>query len=286
MSTTRVCRRALLACVALTAAGAAGAAGQAERGPDTVVVQSGTLRLRGLLWRPNGPGPFPAVLFNHGSGLTTEELTMGKGPESIGPLFPRHGYVLLFLFRRGSGLSQNQGSRPGNALDSALAGGGPTARNRLQLAMLESEQVPDALAGLAYLRSRPDVDARRLAVVGHSFGGSVTLLVAERDSTLRAVVDFSGAALSWGLSAELRARLLAAVRATTAPVLFIHPANDYGVESGPALSAEMTRLGKTALLKIYAAYGSSAREGHNFLFLDPSIWEQDVFAFLDRYLRH
>ncbi|HEX9109697.1 MAG TPA: dienelactone hydrolase family protein, partial [Longimicrobiales bacterium] len=185
--------------------------------------------------------------------------------------------------RRGAGLSQDQGSRPGNAMDSALARGGQAARNRLQMEMLESEQVPDALAGIAYLRGRPDVDARRLAVIGHSFGGSVTLLVAERDSALKAAVSFSGAAASWARSPELRARLHAAVRTTTVPILFIHTANDYGVESGPALAAEMKRLGKTAQLKIYPAYGSTSREGHNFLFLDPSIWERDVFAFLDRY---
>src|SRR5213078_669145 len=35
---------------------------------QTVVVPSGNLRLKAFLWKPNGPGPFPAVLFCHGSG--------------------------------------------------------------------------------------------------------------------------------------------------------------------------------------------------------------------------
>jgi len=34
---------------------------------QTVVVPSGNLRLKAFLWKPNGPGPFPAVLFCHGS---------------------------------------------------------------------------------------------------------------------------------------------------------------------------------------------------------------------------
>jgi len=35
--------------------------------PDTVTVHSGKLQLKGLLWRPSGPGLFPAIIFSHGS---------------------------------------------------------------------------------------------------------------------------------------------------------------------------------------------------------------------------
>ena len=38
-------------------------AGQVE----TVTIDAGDRTLRGLLFRPPGPGPFPAVLYNHGS---------------------------------------------------------------------------------------------------------------------------------------------------------------------------------------------------------------------------
>ena len=34
---------------------------------ETVVVPSGALQLKAFLWRPKGTGPFPVVLFNHGS---------------------------------------------------------------------------------------------------------------------------------------------------------------------------------------------------------------------------
>lgn len=277
--------RALWCTLAVTAlAAGTHVAAQGVAGPDTVVVASGNLRLRGLLWRPVGAGRFPAILFNHGSGRTVDELTVGRGPETIGPTFARHGYVLLFLFRRGAGLSEDQGNRPGDALERELAQRGQEVRNRVQIQMLETEQLPDALAGLAFLRARSDVDAARVGVVGHSLGGSLTLLLAARDSSLRAAVDFSGAAFSWSRSPELRTRLLAAVRATTVPILFIHPANDYGVEPGPVLSAEMTRLGKRSRLTMYPAYGTTTREGHNFLFLAPQVWERDVFAFLDEFV--
>ncbi|HEX9129963.1 MAG TPA: hypothetical protein VF850_12460, partial [Gemmatimonadaceae bacterium] len=35
--------------------------------PETVVIRSGNLKLKGILWQPTGKGPCPAVLFNHGS---------------------------------------------------------------------------------------------------------------------------------------------------------------------------------------------------------------------------
>src|SRR5262249_2982244 len=81
----------------------------AVAGPRAVVIRSGAVQLRGLLWLPGGRGPSPAVLFNHGSGRSREELER-LGPyerkaETLGPVFARHGYAFLFLFRRGVGLS-------------------------------------------------------------------------------------------------------------------------------------------------------------------------------------
>src|SRR5579859_3836673 len=63
------------------------------------------------------------------------------------------------------------------------------------------------------------VDSHRIAVVGHSFGGQLTLLAAERDSSLRAAVTFSAAASSWENSSEVRERMLTAVRNTTVPIM-------------------------------------------------------------------
>src|SRR5271167_1130848 len=100
---------ALLLAAALTTT----ARGQSTDGPETVVVHNGPVTLHALVFRPHGRGPFPAILLNHGSGRTPEELKR-LGPyeqnaEILGPMFARHGYVFLFLFRRGVGLSADQG---------------------------------------------------------------------------------------------------------------------------------------------------------------------------------
>ncbi len=275
--------RVLLLALALASALTARAEGQGSGGPDTVVVQSGALKLRALLWRPKGQGPFPAILFNHGSGNTLERQSAQSA--ALGPVFARHGYLFLFVFRRGSGLSADQGTSAADLMDREFAANGQEARNKLQLQLLETDQLSDALAGLAFLRAVPEVDTRRVAVAGHSFGGSLTLLAAERDTTLRAAVVFGAAAPSWERSPQLRARLLAAVGRTTAPVFFIYAANDYSVAPAEALSAEMARLGKLHRVKIYPPVGQTADEGHDFVYRDVATWESDVFAFLDERMR-
>ncbi|MGH7516462.1 MAG: dienelactone hydrolase family protein [Gemmatimonadales bacterium] len=174
--------------------------------------------------------------------------------------FAGRGYVFLLLFRRGHGLSTEQGPFVGDLLERQLGDSGEDARNRLQIRLLETDHLDDARAGLAFLRALDQVDPERVAAIGHSFGGSLTLLVAEPDSSLRAAVDFAGAAESWRRSPHRRARLLAAVGRSVVPTFFIQAANDYSVAPARALAAEMTRLGKAHRLKIYPPFGRTPAE--------------------------
>jgi carboxymethylenebutenolidase len=242
-----------------------------------------------LFWRPQGRGPFPAVLFNHGSGRTPEDLAR-LGPyeaqaDILGPVFARHGYEFLYLFRRGVGLSADQGANAIDLMTHELAAHGQEARNKLQLQLMENREMSDARSGLAYLRALPEVDGRKVAVMGHSFGGSMTVLLAAREPDLRAVVVFSGAGLSWDRSPELRARLLAAAPHIEAPVFLILAANDYSLATARALDTRLTELGKPHLSKIYPPIGHTAEDGHSFVYLGVSRWEPDVFAFLDEHMR-
>ncbi len=132
-------------------------------------------------------------------------------PEILGPVFARHGYMFLYVFRRGAGLSADQGTNSVALMNRALEEKGRDARNQLQLQLLENE-LEDVNAGLSFLRGRSDVDTRRIGCVGHSFGGSLALLLTERDPDVRATVLFGAAAGSWDDSPPLQSRLLAAIR--------------------------------------------------------------------------
>src|SRR5215470_15796630 len=86
-----------------------------------------------------GPGPFPAVLFNHGSGgddaQHTAGLTMSDAAERVGPLFVEHGYAFLYPCRRGHGLSADQAPFIQDLLKREEAARGTESRNRVQLGL-------------------------------------------------------------------------------------------------------------------------------------------------------
>jgi dienelactone hydrolase len=158
--------------------------------------------------------------------------------------------TFLLLFRRGHALSADQGPFLGDLLERQLRDSGDDAHNRLQLRLLETDHLDDALAGLAFLRALDDVDPERVAAIGHSFGGSLTLLLAERDSSLRAAMDFAGAA----------------VGRSVVPTFVIQAANDSSIAPARALAAEMARLGKAHRMTIYSPSGQTADDSHAFVY--------------------
>ena len=275
----------LILLTVLVFSGAVYVDGQAISEPESIVVRSGSLQLKALIWRPKGKGPFPAVLFNHGRGLTPQTEGRVAGITRLGRTFVSHGYVFMALFRRGEDLSADQGEFIGDLLERERAAKGDDAAKKLQVRLLESDHLEDSRAGLAFVRALPEVDRKRVAVVGHSFGGSLALLVAARDKPLKAVVNFAGAAGSWDESAYLRETLIAAVGRLTVPVLFVYAVNDSSVTAGRVLAAEMTRHSKPNRLKIFPPFGKSVAEAHWLVYLGIASWEQDVFVFLDEHMK-
>jgi dienelactone hydrolase len=257
--------------------------------PETVVVPSGNLHLKGFLWKQNGPGPFPVVLFNHGSGGAdadhTASFPITEAAEKLAPLFLKHGYAFLYLFRRGQGLSADQGPFMQDILRQEEAAKGKEARQHLQFMLATTDHVDDVMAALSFLKTAPAIDAKRIAIAGHSFGGQLTLFAAERDNTVRAAVTFAAAAGSWERSPELRERLRAAAEKITAPTMLIQAANDYSTAPSQKLAEELRCLHKSYVLKIYPPVGQTSDDGHNFIYLAIPQWERDVFGFLDDHVK-
>ena len=257
--------------------------------PQTVEFSSGKLHLKAYLWKPAGPGPFAAVLFSHGSGGNESNITAGmqitESADILAPFFIKHGYAFLYPFRRGHGPSANQASFMQDVLRREEKEKGREARQHLQFKLLITDQIDDVMASLAFLKTVPGIDIHRIALAGNSFGAQLTLLAAGGDNTIRAVVTFAAAAGSWERSAELRDRLITAVRKTNAAIMLIHAENDYSTAAGRALAEELERLKKPHSLKIYPKVGLTSEDGHNMLYENIPAWEDDVFKFLDQHVK-
>ena len=270
----------LLICLLAIAASTTGRSQTVSVKPETVEFASGSLRLRGLVFRPQLEGRHRAVLFLHGSGLDYDRQV-----SAVGPLYASRGYVFFVPFRRGQGLSEGRGEAITVRLDREEETRGRAARMRLMAELLSTEQMDDVVAGLSYLRTRADVESQSIAVVGNSFGGILAVFSAERAPGIKAVVASAPAAQTWAGAPELRERLVSAVRNARVPIFFFQAENDYDLTPTEQMSAEMAKVHKPFVRKIFPAFGDTKADGHSFGYFGGAQWDSDVFAFLANHLR-
>ncbi|HTX50874.1 MAG TPA: alpha/beta fold hydrolase [Caulobacteraceae bacterium] len=129
------------------------------------------VKLAGTLTLPPGPGPFPAVVLVSGSGPNTRnEPILGHQIFLVlADHLTRRGIAVLRYDKRGVGQST-----------------GDYAKATTQ------DFADDAESAVAYLRSRPEIDARRVGIIGHSEGGEIAPMVAVRDPRLAFIVMMAG----------------------------------------------------------------------------------------------
>jgi uncharacterized protein len=105
------------------------------------------------------------------------------------------------------------------------------ARNPLAVVGLWRQALREARLGIRYLEARPEVDRERIAMVGYSMGSFLSIIAAEREPRIRAVVLAAGGDLPEGTPFAAAARLVAdpirAVRKLAGrPLLMVHGRND------------------------------------------------------------
>jgi alpha-beta hydrolase superfamily lysophospholipase len=128
---------------------------------EVVLRASDGVSLAGTFTKPRGASQAPAVLLVSGAGPQDRNLSVPGLADyrlfaSLADTLARRGLAVLRLDDRGTG-------RSGGVAFSATA----------------LEEVDDARVALAWLRARADVQADRIALVGHSDGGLTALHVAE-----------------------------------------------------------------------------------------------------------
>jgi carboxymethylenebutenolidase len=240
---------------------------------------NGSLKLYGVLYKPMGDGPFPAVLYNHGSapGMFNAEVA-----EILGPLYVSHGWVFFMPYRRGQGLSQSAGPYIMDVVDAVEKKEGPRAAAAKLVHLLSTEQLDDEMAGLEVLKKSKFVKQAQIAIAGNSFGGIETVFGAEKFSFC-AAIEASGAAQSWAPMPELQAALKESIVKSKGPMFFFQAENDYDLTPTKTLTLLLKNAGKPTDFKFYPPFGKTAADGHSFTYMGSKIWEKDVFAFLQKY---
>ncbi len=148
---------ALIGLVLLTTAALAG-------GYERVRVPSYDGELDAVLYRPQGPGPFPAVVALHGcGGLWRDNGQLSTRHSDWGDRLAMSGIAVLMPDSYGS---RKLGSQCGVKELTVRA---------------SRERVADAAAARQWLQSRTDIRADGIALLGWSGGGSTVLAAIRRD---------------------------------------------------------------------------------------------------------
>lgn len=125
--------------------------------------KSGQLTISGIMNVPNGKGPFPALILNHGY-INPKIYTVGRGLKREQDYFARHGFVVIHPDYRNHGLSDQD----------------PQSEEHFRLGYVE-----DVINAVQAVKesSLSFLDKERIGLLGHSLGGGICLniMVAKPD---------------------------------------------------------------------------------------------------------
>ena len=245
--------------------------------PQEVTIPAGAYQLHGCYWTPDGPGPYPVMIFNHGS----EKNPAPCGPPELVYFYQKKGFA-FFTFQR-----HGQGASPGDHimdLQTRAYMSHPMDRNAGHSAAVALQELynKDVEFAVLLLKQQKWTDPQRIAMMGISFGGTQTILTAEKGLGIRAFLPYAPAAQSW--NPVLADRLKRAVRQASVPIFIIQAQNDYSTEPSKVLGRELEKKGAPNQAKVYPAFGTTAQEGHWGFGTRKegiAIWAPDVSAFLD-----
>lgn len=278
-------RRALLKLAAgavLVAGGPAWAQDAGSAQIPTPFVENGQPVTLELVYRkPAGPGPFPTLLFTHGSvgnGNDPREVRFTSTYPELSAFLNARGWMVAILMRRGRGQSGGSYAEGWDSARARYACSLEVADSGLQRALADMEAARDHLA------RDPLVDPARLLVGGQSRGGMLGLMHAARHPDVyRGAVNFVGgwAGRACELKDEINARALAQAARFTQPTLWLYGERDPFYPSGypEVMLKQFTDAGGKAALHV-VTHGP-LRNDHQIV-RSPQLWDRHLAGYLEQ----
>ncbi len=186
---------------------------------EPITFQGETARLPGYLARPEGDGPFPAVVVIH------EAFGLNDQIRDVARRWAAEGYMALAvdLFGRRNRMLCMMRFLNGIRSNSLDHGG-----------------IRDLKAALTFLAEQPGVDGARLGAIGFCLGGSFAVAWACADNRLKVIAPYYA----------MNPRPLEAVK-RSCPVVGSYPEKDFTTAHGQKLEAELERYEIKHDIKIY-----------------------------------
>lgn len=232
-------------------------AAPAVMGPQTVSFASGGETVHGVLYRPSGAGPFPAIVVIH------EWWGLNDWVKQQARMFAGHGYVTLAVdLYRGQVATD------------------PEMAHELMRALPQDRGVGYLRSAVAYLKTLKTVDPNRIGAVGWCMGGSFAMQLAVAEPSLKAV------AINYGALETDPAQL----KKIHAAILGNFGAQDRGITPADvqAFAAAMQKIGHPVDVKEYADAGHAFQNPNNksgYRAADTADADRRMVAFFAKYLQ-
>jgi dienelactone hydrolase len=270
--------RLLLCALALALPAAAAMAQDLTMMP--VTIEGRTVRLATKIYKPAGDGPFPTLIFHHGStgnGRNTAIFDRFFDPTPLVQWFVQRGWVVALPSRRGRGGSDgyyDEGfhipREQGYSCEPSLSVPGA------ERALRDIDAASEAILALPY------VDRSRIVVGGQSRGGILSVAWAGRHpDKARAVINFVGGWMGTACStaSTINGQIFAKGTAYRGEMLWLYGEGDpyYPLSHSRAnFAAFQSGGGKGSFHELQPPQG---RDGHSVLFF-PNLWADLVGAYL------
>ncbi|HSV54078.1 MAG TPA: CocE/NonD family hydrolase [Burkholderiaceae bacterium] len=227
-----------------------------------------TIELETTIYKPDGEGPFPVAVVNHGKAPGDTRFQARYRPASAARYFLQRGYAVVVPMRQG--FSKSGGS---------YIGGGCNVGSNGRV------QAEDVKAVMEYIATQPWADKERVVVLGQSHGGWTTLAFgAQNYPGVKGLVNFAG-----GLRQEqcpnwqqaLAGAASGYAKETRLPSLWFYGDNDSYFNPGTfhAMYEQYQAAGGKAHLVAFGNFGSDAHSMFGAR-AGTAIWQPEVTKFL------